>query len=369
MEMEKPRQDTKTPAILPVFYSLSFELTICSPVVTTLRIVVLACLIFIPYASLPAQELPHDDYVLEILQRRIDEDRAIGLVAGLYESGKSPRIVTAGEAGEGARPFSEWSVFEIGSITKVLTASLLVEMAERGKVNLTDPVSEYLPERVHMPSSAGREITFLDLATHRAGLPVLPGNLEPADRANPYVDYTIEKLYEFLSEFKIEKEIGAEFEYSNVGFGLLGHVLTLVAEKKYEDLIRERILDPLGMTNTGIKLEGEAREWIVKGHDVNGVEVTPIDIPPSLIGAGVTAIVFLLSKEFTKWVLAANLIALPVAYYVMNRWLQNFAYRIEIGFEVLLLTAAVAFIIALFTVSYQSVRAALGNPVDALRYE
>ncbi len=88
-----------------------------------------------------------------------------------------------------------------------------------------------------------------------------------------------------------------------------------------------------------------------------------------VLGAGVTSIVFLLSKEFTKWVLAANLIALPAAYYVMNRWLQNFAYRIEIGFEVLLLTAAIAFIIALFTVIYQSVRAALGNPVDALRYE
>ena len=88
-----------------------------------------------------------------------------------------------------------------------------------------------------------------------------------------------------------------------------------------------------------------------------------------VLGAGVTTIVMLLSKEFTKWVLLANLIALPVAYYVMNRWLQNYAYRIEIGFEVLLFTAAVAFMIALFTVSYQSIKAALANPVESLRYE
>jgi len=252
----------------------------------TLCIVVFSCFIFLTNASLVAQELPSNDDVLEILHERLDEGRAVGFVVGLYESGKSPRFVTAGEPGEGARPFSDRSVFEIASITKVLTAKLLMEMAERGEVYLTDPVSKYLPEEVHMPSPDGREITFLDLVTHRAGFPVLPGNLEPADRANPYVDYTIEKLYEFLSEFNIKKEIGTEFEYSNVGFGLLGHVLTLVADKEFEDLLRERILDPLGMTNTGIKPEGEAREWIVKGHDADGVEVTPIDIPPSLIGAG-----------------------------------------------------------------------------------
>lgn len=88
-----------------------------------------------------------------------------------------------------------------------------------------------------------------------------------------------------------------------------------------------------------------------------------------VLGASISTIVVLLSKEFTKWVLLANLIALPVAYYVMNRWLQNYAYRIEIGLDVFLLTAAIAFIIALFTVSYQSVRAALANPVEPLKYE
>ncbi len=88
-----------------------------------------------------------------------------------------------------------------------------------------------------------------------------------------------------------------------------------------------------------------------------------------VLGASVSTIVMLLSKEFTKWVLVANLIALPVAYYVMNRWLQNYAYRIEIGFDVFLFTAAVAFIIALVTISYQSIKAALANPVESLRYE
>jgi len=88
-----------------------------------------------------------------------------------------------------------------------------------------------------------------------------------------------------------------------------------------------------------------------------------------VLGASVSGIVLLLSKEFTKWVLLANIIAWPVAYYAMNRWLQNFAYRINIGPWMLILSAAVAFIVALLTVSYQAVKVSLANPVDTLRYE
>jgi putative ABC transport system permease protein len=88
-----------------------------------------------------------------------------------------------------------------------------------------------------------------------------------------------------------------------------------------------------------------------------------------VLGASAAGIVLLLSKEFTKWVLLANIIAWPVAYYAMNRWLQNFAYRINIGPWMLILSAAVAFIVALLTVSYQAVKVSLANPVDTLRYE
>ncbi len=88
-----------------------------------------------------------------------------------------------------------------------------------------------------------------------------------------------------------------------------------------------------------------------------------------VLGASAAGIMVLLSKEFTKWVLLANIIAWPVAYYAMNRWLQNFAYRISIGPWVLILSAVVAFIIALLTVSYQAVKVSFANPVDTLRYE
>jgi putative ABC transport system permease protein len=87
------------------------------------------------------------------------------------------------------------------------------------------------------------------------------------------------------------------------------------------------------------------------------------------LGASAANIVLLLSKEFTKWVIVANIMAWPVAYFVMNRWLQNFAYRISIGLWMFFLAAGLALAIAFFTISFQAVRAALANPADALRYE
>ena len=88
-----------------------------------------------------------------------------------------------------------------------------------------------------------------------------------------------------------------------------------------------------------------------------------------VLGASVSGIIILLSKEFTKWVIIANLFAWPAAWYGMNKWLQNFAYRIDIGLLTFLLAGALALIIALLTVTYQAIRAATANPVEALRYE
>jgi putative ABC transport system permease protein len=88
-----------------------------------------------------------------------------------------------------------------------------------------------------------------------------------------------------------------------------------------------------------------------------------------VLGASVSGIVVLLSKEFTKWVLIANAIAWPIAYYSLNRWLQSFAYRTNITAMAFLLAAIFSFLIALLTVSYQALKAATANPVKSLRYE
>ncbi len=88
-----------------------------------------------------------------------------------------------------------------------------------------------------------------------------------------------------------------------------------------------------------------------------------------VLGATVPKIVALLTWEFTKWILVANIFALPIAYFAMHKWLQNFVYRINIGIWIFILSASLALIIALLTVSYQSIKAAVANPVESLRYE
>ena len=88
-----------------------------------------------------------------------------------------------------------------------------------------------------------------------------------------------------------------------------------------------------------------------------------------VLGATETGIVLLLSKEIVRWVLLANIIAWPVAYWLADRWLGSFAYRINLGWTTFVLAGLVALSIAVITVSFQAVRAALANPVESLRYE
>jgi putative ABC transport system permease protein len=88
-----------------------------------------------------------------------------------------------------------------------------------------------------------------------------------------------------------------------------------------------------------------------------------------VFGASIQKIIFLLSRDFSKWVLLGNILAWPVSYLTMKGWLENFAYRIPIGIHVFIFSALLTLIIALITVSYQSIKAAYTHPIDSLRYE
>jgi putative ABC transport system permease protein len=88
-----------------------------------------------------------------------------------------------------------------------------------------------------------------------------------------------------------------------------------------------------------------------------------------VLGASVSNVVVLLSRDFTKWVILANVVAWPVAYLVMNKWLQNFAYRINLAIWMFILSGVIALIIAILTVSTKALKAAVANPADSLRYE
>ena len=189
-------------------------------------------------------------------------------------------IVAYGSLNEGdARPLNGDTIFEIGSATKVFTSLLLADMVQRGEVSLDDPVAKYLPPSVKMPERNGRSITLVDLATHTSGLPRLPSNLAPKDPGNPYADYSVEQLYEFLSSYQLTRDIGSKYEYSNLGGGLLGYVLARRAGKSYEDLVESRICAPLGMSNTRITLTPEMKARLAAGHNAALDKVENWDLP------------------------------------------------------------------------------------------
>ena len=163
------------------------------------------------------------------------------------------------------------TMYEIGSISKVFTTSLLAECVERGEVNLDDPLSRYVPDGIKVPSRNEKPISFRHLATHSSGLPRLPSNLK-LNLFDPYRDYSPEDLYSFLDHHELRRDPGELVEYSNYGVGLLGHTLARrVGKEDYEALLVERICTPLGMSETRLRLDDAQIARFSQGYSELGI--------------------------------------------------------------------------------------------------
>lgn len=209
-----------------------------------------------------------DSTLQRIIRERVESGRSAGIVLGVIDSAGVQHVVSWSRSGL-TDPLDENSIFEIGSITKVFTGVLLAEMAQRGEVQLEDPASAYLPVHVSLPERNGRQIRLVDLSTHASSLPNSRGSHRPADPTNPYADYSLQDMYDFLSNVQLQRDIGSGYEYSNLGAALLGHMLENRADARYADLLRERILSPLEMNDTGIELSHRMAQHLVPGHDAS----------------------------------------------------------------------------------------------------
>lgn len=267
-----------------------------TPFRTARALAILALAIADASSSLPAQQLqsaaapaarafPPDSLVYSILKQRVDEKRSAGIVVGLLEPDGHTRIVAYGDPGPGQPPLDGNSVFEIGSITKTFTATVLAELVQEGKVSLDDPVQKYLPASVHMPTRDGKQITLGNLSEQNSGLPRMPNNFDPKDPSNPYADYTPQRMYDFLSHYQLPRDPGAEFEYSNLGVGLLGHALTLITGQSYSDMVRTRVFAPLHMDHSAVAFTPWMKQHLALGHDEQGQVVANWDLD-ALAGAG-----------------------------------------------------------------------------------
>ena len=281
----------------------------------TPSLVLLAIALAAPASPAQSQSFIADSAIRTILQQRVDQKRAAGLVVGTLDASGRSSVVAYGSAdAAGAQRLDGNTVFEIGSITKTFTATILADMVLRGEVKLDDPVAKYLPATVRVPSRGGKLITLADLATQSSGLPRMPDNFHPADATNPYADYSVQQMYDFLSRYELPRDIGAKYEYSNLGVGLLGHALARRAGVSYESLVNARVLAPLGMTSTRITLTPDMRSRLAVGHDEAMHPVANWDLP-TLAGAGA-----LRSTATDMLCISPRTSATPAATHSSGRW-------------------------------------------------
>lgn len=203
------------------------------------------------------------------------------LVIGLVDGDRS---AVFGFSAKGTPLPDGGSVYEIGSVTKTFTGLLLAQQVHAGKLKADDPVSRLLPGQ-RVPDLDGRSITLLDLVTQTSGLPRLPSNLDLTRLANPYARYDRAALGSFLDGHQLKQRPGERYDYSNLGFGLLGVALSTQAGESYGDLVKARILTPLGMTSTSVSVDDAMRRRLVPGHGQNGQPVSGWDFD-AMAGAG-----------------------------------------------------------------------------------
>ncbi len=231
-----------------------------------------------------AADEPQRRPLAAIVAQRVDAAEsptcvAVGLVADAIE------VAFACTPGAGPVPARD-SIFEIGSITKGLTGFILADMVRKGEVSLDDPASRYSRSGAKLPRFEGREVTLRDLVTQTSSLPRLPPAFAPASMRDPYADFDADALYAALARTTLSRPIGQAAEYSNFGFMWLSEILARRAGMRFDALLAERVLAPLGMTDSAIVLTAEQMKRMVTPHAPVYEPTSPWEFAVELAGVG-----------------------------------------------------------------------------------
>lgn len=222
----------------------------------------------------------------KVLKHKVETEKlSVGIAVAIIENGQVSFINVGVANKETAQEIDQNTLFEIGSVSKVMTSTALATFVDEGTLKLSDPVQNYLPKSVKLPMKNDKAITFESLASHRSGLPRLPSNMQFSNPLNPYVDYTTEMMYEFLNQYTLPREVGESPEYSNLAVGLLGHTLAKIDDMNYEQMLMQRVLKPLKMKDTFVEVPRSALTRRSKGHNGN-LETTDYWQLPAMAGAG-----------------------------------------------------------------------------------
>ena len=239
--------------------------------------------LFIPQLPDAGNEFALSDSTKQVIRENVENGKFQSLFVGIVDEDGTDYFYYGNIEKEGLS-IDESTIFEIGSVTKVFTSLVLADMVEKGELNLDDPIDKFLPEHVNAPSRNGKNITLLDLATHTSGLPRWPDDF-PLTDAEEQLDFDRDEMYDYISNVELSRDIGSQYEYSNIGVSLLGHILSLQSNQSYEDLIKERVFDKFGMKNTCIKQCDSLRDKFANPH-LMWFPSSEINLSDDLAGAG-----------------------------------------------------------------------------------
>ena len=196
-----------------------------------------------------------------LVENRIADGLSIG-----YLEGEHSGIVHLGIANRDKETANLRTVYEIGSVGKVFTSLMLADAVVRGEIDLDAAAEVANPAEIQLPTYDGTQITWIDLSTHRSGLPRLPTNFQPTDMIDPYRNYDSKQAAAFLTEYELTRKPGEAQEYSNFGVSVLGYLVAQKAGKSYEQLLQERIAEPLGMNDCTVSLGSDQKTGVALPH-------------------------------------------------------------------------------------------------------
>jgi serine-type D-Ala-D-Ala carboxypeptidase/endopeptidase len=204
-----------------------------------------------------------------LLQERLRHE-GVGMVAAQWQRAEEPRYAQAGSRHVlQVLPPDANTLFEIGSVSKTFVALLLADMVVRRELHLDAAVEEALPSGLKLRDAQGAPLRWVDLATHRSGLPRLPPAFNPAVEADPYADYTQEMLWAFVADWRAERKRDTKWDYSNLGYGLLAEALARRAGGSFQAVLSQRVLLPMGLADMRLRMQGQPVQSpnIAFGHD------------------------------------------------------------------------------------------------------
>lgn len=196
------------------------------------------------------------------LEAAIKEGRIQSAAVGLYDNGKTS-FYGFGLTEKKGKPPTAKTVYEIGSISKVFTSLLLSDLIEQKKLKLEQTVGSMVPD-LEVATSDIKRITLFELSTHASGLPRMPDNYS-AESTDPFADYDELRLLSFLSNYETDK-LTKQYEYSNLGAGLLGYLAAKKNDLSYPQAIEQRITKPLGLDSTYVPTVGQSDDNLAPPH-------------------------------------------------------------------------------------------------------